>query len=331
MKKYSLHRFNTFGLDVYADNFLEYHSEEELLDFIRKGWLSIPCLHVGRGSNLLFTADYSGTVVHSCIKGITVVSEDDDNVDLCVGAGVLWDDLVCYCVEHGWQGIENLSLIPGETGAAAVQNIGAYGVEVKDVITSVRTVDIAGRQRIYLVDECNYSYRHSLFKEAGMRSVFVTYVNIRLNKKTHFTLGYAALREALKQCSQIDLHAVREAVIRIRQSKLPDPEVLGNAGSFFMNPMVSREHFEELKHLYPDIPYYEVSADQIKIPAGWLIEQCGWKGKSLGPAAVYHKQALVLVNLGGATGRDIVALAQAVQKDVREKYGIQLQPEVLWV
>lgn len=330
MTNYPLRKFNTFGLDVYADNFLEYHSEEELLTLIHEGRITDTYLHIGRGSNLLFRGNYAGTILHSCIGGITVVSENENEVDLCVGAGVLWDALVRYCVEHNWYGVENLSLIPGETGAAAVQNIGAYGVEVKDVITSVQTVDITGRRRIYQADECAYSYRHSLFKEPWMKSVFVTYVNFRLHKTPCFVLNYAALRDALTGRS-IDLHTVRDAVISLRRNKLPDPDVLGNAGSFFMNPVVPRGYWEKLKQVYPDIPHYDVNIMQVKIPAGWLIEQCGWKGKSLGAAAVYDKQALVLVNLGTATGQDIVMLAETVQKAVKEKFGIQLQPEVLWV
>ena len=331
MRNYSLRKHNTFGLDVYADRFLEYQSEEELLDLIRSGQVAPPFLHIGGGSNLLFTKDYDGTVLHSRIAGINILAEDEDTLVVRVGAGIVWDDFVRLCVERGWQGVENLSLIPGEVGAAAVQNIGAYGVEAKDVIVSVETVDAEGRRKIYAKEECDYSYRHSLFKEEGMKSVFITYVRFRLNKKPRFSLDYRALREALASCPHIDLKTVREAVVHIRQSKLPDPKALGNAGSFFMNPILSRPLFETLARAYPNIPFYEVDARRVKVPAGWLIEQCGWKGKNLGPAGVYEKQALVLVNQGGATGADIVALAKAVQESVYKKFGVEIRPEVLFV
>ena len=330
MTKYSLRNHNTFGLDVSAERFLEYSSEEELLELLRGGQVTVPFLHIGGGSNLLFTQDYPGTILHSCIKGIELLSEDLDSVRVRVGAGTVWDDFVRYCVEHGWQGLENLSLIPGEVGAAAVQNIGAYGMEVKDSIVRVETIDIHGRKATYRTEDCAYSYRHSLFKQSEMKSVFITYVEFRLNKVPRYVLDYAALTKALETYPQITLKAIRETVIRIRQDKLPDPQLIGNAGSFFMNPVVTHQQFETLQRLYPGIPHYDAPSG-VKIPAGWLIEQCGWKGKSLGSAAVYEKQALVLVNQGGATGVDIVRLGQAVQKSVKEKFGINIQPEVMYI
>lgn len=331
MRRVSLKNYNTFGLDVYANRFLEYDSKENLLKLIKEKEITLPYLHIGRGSNLLFTQNYAGTILHSCIQSIELLSEDHDSVWLRVGAGVIWDDFVCYCVEHGWQGVENLSLIPGEVGAAAVQNIGAYGMEVKDSIVSVETVDIEGEESTYDVEECDYSYRDSLFKRPEMKSVFVTHVNFRLNKIPHYVLDYTALSKALQSYSEITLCNIRNAIIGIRQSKLPDPKVLGNAGSFFMNPIIPRSCFEDLQRIYPDIPHYDVDLDFVKIPAGWLIEQCGWKGKSLGPAAVYDKQALVLVNRGEATGEDIVKLGEAVQKSVKDKFGIDIQPEVMYI
>lgn len=331
MRRFSLKSYNTFGLDVYANRFLEYDSKENLLKLIKEKEITLPYLHIGRGSNLLFTRNYAGTILHSCIQSIELLSEDHDSVWLRVGAGVIWDDFVCYCVEHGWQGVENLSLIPGEVGAAAVQNIGAYGMEVKDSIVSVETVDIEGEESTYDVEECDYSYRDSLFKRPEMKSVFVTHVNFRLNKIPHYVLDYTALSKALQSYSEITLCNIRNAIIGIRQSKLPDPKVLGNAGSFFMNPIIPRSCFEDLQRIYPDIPHYEVDLDFVKIPAGWLIEQCGWKGKSLGPAAVYDKQALVLVNRGEATGEDIVKLGEAVQKSVKDKFGIDIQSEVMYI
>lgn len=331
MKKYSLRHHNTFGLDVFADRFIEYDSEEKLLRLIGESQIKSPYLHIGRGSNLLFTKDYEGTILHSLIKDVTLLSENSESICLRVGAGVAWDEFVDYCVEHGWQGVENLSLIPGEVGAAAVQNIGAYGMEVKDSIISVETIDISGRRKTYAVEECDYSYRHSLFKTTEMKSVFVTYVNFRLNKIPHYVLDYSALAKALPSHDDVTLYDIRETVIRIRQSKLPDPKVLGNAGSFFMNPIVSRLYFKDLQRLYPTIPYYDIDAGHVKVPAAWLIEQCGWKGKSMGLAAVYEKQPLVLVNQGGAVGADIVRLGQAVQKSVKEKFGIDIQPEVMYI
>ncbi len=321
---------NTFGLDVEAAVFLEYDSVEKLEELIAAGRITSPYLHIGGGSNLLFTGDYEGVILHSRIGGIEVTMEDKETVRVRVGAGVVWDDFVAYCVEHGWYGTENLSLIPGEVGASAVQNIGAYGVEVKDLISSVETVNIQGAKRVFQVDECGYSYRNSIFKRPEMKQVFVTYVCFRLSKKEHYTLDYGTIRQELEDCP-VDLKTLRQVIIRIRESKLPDPKVLGNAGSFFMNPVVPRGVFEALQKQYPQMPFYELDADRIKIPAGWMIDRCGWKGKSLGPAAVHDKQALVLVNRGGATGADIVALSDAVRASVREKFGIDIHPEVNFI
>lgn len=322
---------NTFGLDVEAAVFLEYGSVEELEKLIAAGRITSPYLHIGGGSNLLFTGDYKGVILHSRIGGIEVTAEDEERISVRVGAGVVWDDFVAHCAEHGWYGTENLSLIPGEVGAAAVQNIGAYGVEVKDLISSVETVNIRGEKRVFQVDECGYSYRNSIFKHAEMKQVFVTYVCFTLSKKEHYTLDYGTIRQELEAYPNVDLKTLRQVIIRIRESKLPDPKVLGNAGSFFMNPVVSRAVFEALLKEYPQMPFYEMDADRIKIPAGWMIDRCGWKGKSLGPAAVHDKQALVLVNRGGATGADIVALSDAVRASVREKFGIDIHPEVNFI
>lgn len=322
---------NTFGLDVEAAVFLEYDSVEELERLIAAGYITSPYLHIGGGSNLLFTDDYKGVILHSRIGGIEVLTEDDENVTVRVGAGVVWDDFVAYCVEHKWYGAENLSLIPGEVGASAVQNIGAYGVEVKDLISSVETVNSQGVRRVYSVDECGYAYRDSIFKRPEMKQVFVTHVCFRLSKQKRYTLDYGAIRQELEKYPVVELGILRQVIIRIRESKLPDPKVLGNAGSFFMNPVVSREVFEALQGQYPQMPFYELDTDKIKIPAGWLIEQCGWKGKSMGAAAVHDKQALVLVNRGGATGADILALSDAIRASVLEKFGIEIHPEVNFI
>lgn len=319
---------NTFGLDVKAGRWLEYASMEELKALIAEGQISSPYLHVGSGSNLLFLGDFEGTVLHSAIKSIELVNQDAEKVWLRVGAGVIWDDFVAYCVERGYYGAENLSLIPGEVGASAVQNIGAYGVEVKDLISCVETVDVHGDRRVFGVEECGYAYRNSVFKRPDMKSFFVTHVTFALNKAEQYTLNYGTIRQELEKYPQIDLATVRQVIVSIRESKLPDPKVLGNAGSFFMNPIVPRAKYETLLQEYPSMPSYQVDATHVKIPAGWMIEQCGWKGKSLGNAAVHDKQALVLVNCGGATGADIVALSDAVRAAVREKFGVEIHPEV---
>lgn len=331
MENYSLLSHNTFGIEAVAARFLEYNSVDELRNIILSGQITNPYLHIGGGSNLLFTKNYEGTVLHSCIKGIDVLEETDDDVWLRVGAGVEWDDFVAWCVEHNWYGVENLSLIPGEVGASAVQNIGAYGVEVKDILVAVETMNIRGGERVYSVEECEYAYRKSIFKRSEMKNVFVTYVRFKLSKKEHYTLDYGTIRRELEKYAKITLAAVRQVVIEIRKAKLPDPKVMGNAGSFFMNPVVSRQIFLALQKQYPQMPFYDLGEDRVKIPAGWMIEQCGWKGKILGPAAVHDKQALVIVNRGGATGKDIIALSNAVRAAVYEKFAIDIQPEVNFV
>lgn len=328
---YSLLSHNTFGIDVNAAQFVEYASVEELKNLIKQGAVTTPFLHIGGGSNLLFTKDYDGLILHSCINNIEVTKEMNDTVWLRVGAGVVWDDFVAYCVEHEWYGTENLSLIPGEVGAGAVQNIGAYGVEIKDLITDVETVNTHGEERVYKVEECDYTYRNSIFKQPNNKNIFVTNVCFRLTKQKHYTLDYGTIRQELEKQDTLTLSTVRKVIIDIRESKLPDPKVMGNAGSFFMNPIVSRERLESLQQAYPRMPFYELSDARIKIPAGWMIDQCGWKGKSLGPAAVHDKQALVLVNLGGAKGSDIIALSDAVRASVREKFGIDIHPEVNFI
>ena len=331
---YSLLAHNTFGMDVEAARFAEYDSEQELCDFLKaeKGKLS-PFLHIGAGSNLLFRGDYEGWILHSRIRGYQIVSETGEAVEIRVGAGEVWDDFVAYTVAHGWYGAENLSLIPGEVGASAVQNIGAYGVEVKDLIVSVETVEAAtGEKRRFDVEECRYAYRSSIFKQELKGKYIVTYVTYRLSKKPVFHLEYGNIRAEMErgQCP-LTLGAVRQVVIRIRRSKLPDPAELGNAGSFFMNPVVPRSKYEELVSRYPDMPSYKVDEDHVKIPAGWMIDRCGWKGKALGRAAVHDRQALVLVNLGGATGAEVMRLAGEVVRSVHEKFGIDIHPEVNYI
>ena len=324
----SLLSHNTFGIDVAARCFLEYNSAEELAQLIADNHITEPYLHIGSGSNLLFTKDYDGVILHSRIGGIEVIDETDESVWVRVGAGVVWDDFVAYCVAQGWYGAENLSIIPGEVGASAVQNIGAYGVEVKDLITAVETMNMRGEIVSYPVEACAYAYRDSLFKRPDMKDVFVIYVCFRLSKIERYTLNYGTILQELENYPNVTLEAVRQSIIAIRDSKLPNPHVVGNAGSFFMNPVVSRVQFESLQRQYPRMPFYEVGENKVKIPAGWMIDQCGWKGKALGAAAVHDKQALVLVNLGGATGADVIALSNAVRASVHEKFGIDIHPEV---
>lgn len=326
LNDYSLLKHNTFGMDVRAERFIEYVSEEELISILPL-LHEHRFLHIGGGSNILFCGNYDGIILHSAIAGISVVAEDEASVSVKVGAGVQWDDFVSYAVEKGWSGAENLSLIPGEVGASAVQNIGAYGVEAKDLIENVETIDLTdGTRRVFLNAECVYGYRKSIFKNELKGRYAVTYVTYRLSKVFQPKIDYGNVREKL-QGKELTPENVRNAVIDIRQSKLPDPEVIGNAGSFFMNPIVSLEKYEALKTENPDMPHYIVDGG-VKIPAGWLIEKCGWKGKSLGRAGVCPNQALVLINLGGATGSDIVALSNAVCKSVSEKFGISISPEV---
>lgn len=327
---YSLLPHNTFRMDVKAARFMEYSSEEELTAFLASGGLTSPYLHIGGGSNLLFLSDYPGLVLHSSVKGVETVAETDEWVELRVGSGMVWDDFVAYTVEKGFYGAENLSLIPGEVGASAVQNIGAYGVEVKDLVVSVDAVDAAtGKKRRFTREECRYAYRDSIFKKELKGRYFVTYVTYRLSKLPVFHLDYGNVRAELeKDGMEPTLANVRRVIAAIRSNKLPDPKVTGNAGSFFMNPVVSQEQFDRLQTEYSEMPSYRLDGNRVKIPAGWLIERCGWKGKALGPAAVHDRQALVLVNRGGATGRDVLRLADEVARSVKERFGIEISPEV---
>lgn len=337
---YSLLPHNTFGIEAQTSCFIEYGSVSELheaLVLIRTQYGHKPLLHIGGGSNLLFMSDYDGVVLHSTITGIEMLEETEHTITLRVGAGMVWDDFVAWCVNHGYYGVENLSLIPGEVGASAVQNIGAYGVEAKDSIQRVETIELAtGKERTFDVSECAFAYRQSLFKQAEWRGrLAVTYVVFRLSKCFTPNIEYGGIRKELerKGVDMLSLTAkdVREVIIEIRERKLPDPKVQGNAGSFFMNPVVERGVYVQLAEEYPQIPHYDVDDRHVKIPAGWLIEQCGWKGKSLGAAGVHDKQALVLVNRGGAVGSDVAALSDAVRADVKAKFRIDIHPEVNFI
>lgn len=332
-QNHSLINYNTFGLDVKAKHFFEFDSENELIGILQHSLVKENFLLViGQGSNLLFMNDFDGVVLHSAIRGIQLLEETEDTVIIEAGSGVIWDDLVEYCVEHGWSGIENLSLIPGEVGAAAIQNIGAYGVEIKDVVQKVKAIRIAdGNSRVFELESCRYAYRESIFKKELKGQFIVTSVIIRLSKKKICNLSYNHLEKEVLKNGPINLANIRNTIIQIREAKLPDPKVLGNAGSFFMNPVVKRKQFETLLSQYPDMPHYFVNELEEKIPAGWLIEQCGWKGRIIGNVGVHAMQALVLINYGGAKGQEIAELAAMIQQSVANMFGINLIPEVNFI
>jgi len=320
---------NTFGMDVRADSLIDWASTDELKNALLD--ISKPILMIGGGSNLLFMGDFKGTVLHSTISSIEIIASTDKDIHVKVGAGVVWDDFVAWCSINGFWGVENLSAIPGEVGASAVQNIGAYGVEAKDVIDTVQTICLAdGSERDFSNKECNYAYRQSIFKNELKGQYAVAYVIYTLSKVPQPRLGYGALEQEVERLGGPTLANIRQAVISIRESKLPDPKVLGNAGSFFMNPVISEQEFNIIRSYYPDVPSYPAPGG-VKVPAGWLIEKSGWKGRSLGPAAVYDKQALVLVNKGGATGADVKRLADTIIEDVKQKFGITLSTEVNYI
>ena len=334
---YPLLGHNTFGMDVRAAAFFEYETADELRKFIQSPHFARFAdrhLAIGSGSNLLFGGDYDGLLMHSAIRDYEVVEDDGNRVLLRVGSGCIWDDVVAWCVKEGLGGAENLTAIPGEVGAAAVQNIGAYGQEVCNLITSVETIDILGNIRQFSKEDCRYGYRDSIFKNELKDKYFVTYVTLSLQHTPTLHLDYGPLREELK--ADVLGHAptiadVRKAIAGIRASKLPDPAVTGNAGSFFKNPVIPLDHYLHLKDVWQSIPSYTVDENHVKVPAAWLIEQCGWKGRSLGRAAVHDRQALVLVNLGGATGHEVMALAARITADVERTFGIQIFPEVNYI
>lgn len=318
-------------MDVMADVFVEYESVDELKQVLEQEELwKGKWLHIGGGSNLLFTGDYKGTILHSALKGYEVLLDTEEEVLVRVGAGEVWDEFVAYAVAHRWYGAENLSLIPGEVGASAVQNIGAYGVEAKDLIAKVEALEVAtGNECSFLPEECRYAYRESRFKKEWKGKYIITHVIFRLNKRPAFHLDYGNVRSELeKKGCECSLENVRDTIIAIREAKLPDPKVQGNAGSFFMNPIVSRMHYESLLSRYPDMPHYVVDEDWVKIPAAWMIDRCGWKGKQVGRVGVHSKQALVLVNCGGGTGLEIIALSRQIQKAVKHEFDIEIVPEV---
>lgn len=333
---YSLAHHNTFGISIRCERFIEYTSTQELEEVLAElRATGQPWLHIGGGSNLLFTADFSGTILHSALSDIEVQSLNDQEVLVTVGAGMVWDDFVAWTLRKGFYGLENLSLIPGETGASAVQNIGAYGTEACNHIHQVHTLEAAtGNARTFSAEECHYAYRHSIFKGELKGKYVVTAVTYKLQREYQPVLSYTGLLRELErrhiQPGTLTADELRRVIIEIRRAKLPDPQQTGSAGSFFMNPIVSQATYAQLSAIYPDMPHHPAPGG-VKLSAGWLIEKAGWKGRSMGQAGVHDQQALVLVNLGGATGEDIMRLAERIQMDVANQFHIQLQPEVIYV
>jgi UDP-N-acetylmuramate dehydrogenase len=324
---------NTFGIHATARYFVTITSLEEALEVFQSDLFhEQPVLILGGGSNVLLTKDFDGLVIRNAVEGISVVWEDDTTLQLKVGSGESWHGLVMHCVRQNLGGIENLSLIPGTVGAAPMQNIGAYGVEIREVISSVEAVDMkTGAIRTFSREGCAFGYRESIFKQHLKGRYFISSVTLTLTKKDHrFNVSYGAILEVLKEKNVKDLsiRAISEAVIDIRSKKLPDPSKIGNAGSFFKNPSVDAAFFESLKNDFHAMPSFPGENNLVKIPAAWLIEQCGWKGKTLGNIGVHKHQALVLVNYGNGEGRKIWELAIDIQSSVKEKFNILLQPEV---
>jgi UDP-N-acetylmuramate dehydrogenase len=325
--------FNTFGIKANARHFATLSSVDDLMTLIHTPLFNRERhLILGGGSNILLTKDFEGLVIHNNLKGIEILQEDDTHITLRVASGEEWHSFVMYCVNNNWGGIENLALIPGTSGAAPMQNIGAYGVEIKDVVNFVTGIDLkTGAGRTLSNTECLFGYRESVFKHELKENFFISSVTLTLTKKDHaLRMEYGAIKDTLMQmnveCPTIQ--SIAEAVIKIRQQKLPDPHVLGNSGSFFKNPTIPLEHYTLLKQTHPDLPGYPTDIQMIKIPAAWLIQRSGWKGKRLNHAGVHDQQALVLINYDSATGREILDLAKMIQQDVYDKFTIHLTPEV---
>ena len=324
----SLRNYNTFGIDVPAEFFTEIHSEEDIAALAA---LRGPLHVLGGGSNVLLTGPVKGVVVRNCLAGMSVLREDDSNVWLQVAAGETWHELVLHTIERGWGGLENLALIPGTVGAAPIQNIGAYGVEARETIEQVGFYDFEDGRALTLENQaCNFGYRDSIFKHELKGRVLITSVVFKLSKQPVFNTSYGAIEEELHRMGvrELSVQSIAQAVINIRSSKLPDPKVVGNAGSFFKNPTITRAAYEALLTAHPDIPHYRVNDETVKVPAAWLIEHCGWKGFRRGDAGVHDRQALVLVNHGAATGSELWHLSGDIVTSVKERFGIALEREV---
>jgi UDP-N-acetylmuramate dehydrogenase len=328
----SLQNYNTFGIDVLTDRFCEVTTVEQVIDVLQNSYKTDERLLIlGGGSNILLTGNFHGLVIHNNITGIEILNEDDDHIYIKAGAGVNWHQFVLYCINSNFAGVENLSLIPGNVGAGPMQNIGAYGVELKDVFHELQAVHLRTRLvKTFTKEECKFGYRESIFKKEVKGQYLITSVTFRLNKKPVYHTSYGAIQQELEKMGVTEpgIKAVSDAVISIRQSKLPDPAKLGNSGSFFKNPEIPFADYERIKAEYPSLVAYAAAPGYMKMAAGWLIEQCGWKGKRVGNTGSHKDQALVLVNYGGATGDEIYALARQIRKSVQEKFGITIEPEV---
>ncbi|MEA3505736.1 MAG: UDP-N-acetylmuramate dehydrogenase [Bacteroidota bacterium] len=327
----SLKELNSFNVDVEADFFVELSDIDQALEFVRNQLHEYHnVMIIGGGCNILFTKKYKGLIVKVAFKGIEIIEENDNDIVLKVNAGEDWTDFVRYCAAREWGGVENLAMIPGDVGSSPVQNIGAYGMEVKDVVESVEAIELAsGLMREFTNAECKFEYRSSIFKTELQGKYLITSVIIKLNKNPEFNLQYGSIKSEIEamNISKISCALVEQVISRIRKEKLPDINHIGSVGSFFKNPVVNKLLFDKIKEGYRDMPYYKVGSNY-KIPAGWLIEQCGWKGFRCGDAGVYPHQALVLVNYGDAKGEEIAALSVKIQSDVEKRFGIKLFPEV---
>lgn len=335
LQNISLKPYNTFGLEAKAKYFVVFKSVEELKEILTKeNFKNEKKLFLGGGSNILLMGDFEGLVLKNEIYGIENIFEDDSKVILKSGAGEVWHSFVLKSIDLGLSGLENLSLIPGTVGAAPMQNIGAYGVEIKDVFVSLEALNLETLEiKQFNKVDCSFGYRESYFKHAGKGKYVIINVSFELSKIADFNVSYGAIKETLEQMGVKDLNtkAISEAVIWIRKSKLPDPAKIGNSGSFFKNPEIPKTQYDAVIEAFPNMPHYVIDADTVKVPAGWLIEQAGWKGKRIGEIGVHTKQALVLVNYGGGKGQDIANLAYEIQASVLEKFGIKITPEVNFI
>ena len=330
-ENYPLSEYNTFGLNSLARYFFEFTEIEDLPAFLKseKYDSELPLLILGGGSNILFLNNFNGIILYPKIPGINICREDRQNIWIEAGAGEVWDDFVKYCVDAGFGGIENLSDIPGSVGASPVQNIGAYGQEAGDVIELVKGFDLEKRHEVEFSNyECGFAYRDSLFKRELRNRIVITSVIFRLEKFPQYNLSYGKVEKTVKSIGEISLQNIRKAVQTIRSSKLPDVKTLGNAGSFFKNPVVDKEEAKNIRSLFGDIPFYPAAEGKVKLSAGWLIDKSGWKGYRSENVGVYSKQALVLVNFGGATGKEIYNLSEEIVLSVYNKFGVRLEREV---
>ncbi len=328
----NLKAYNTMGINAFADNYCAVRQTSVLQNLILNDALKNTCFILGGGSNVLITGNINGLVLHNQLKGIKKIFENEKEIHLQVASGENWDELVKLCCNNHWGGIENLSLIPGTVGAAPIQNIGAYGVEIKDTLLNLEAIELAtGKLKVFTNTQCQFNYRDSIFKNQLKHQYFITSVTLRLQKYPRLNFSYAALNQYILDnfTDKLSVKHIRAAVIAIRQSKLPDPKILPNTGSFFKNPVISKDEFEAIKIQHPNIPFYQTqSANQFKVPAGWLIESAGFKGKKFGKVGVFEKQALVIVNHNGGTADEILALVTRIQSTIFEKFGITLMPEV---